>query len=83
MDLDEKVAAAKKRIAVQQQAKAKADNACTLAEERRAADVKQLREEFDIGPEEIPAALSKLGADLEAEVRRVEALLDRSAGGPG
>ena len=78
--LDDQVAALKERITARQQDKAKADHAHAVAQAKVESTTQELKDEFDIAPEEIPAFMKKLEADLAAEVKRVYELLEKAGG---
>jgi phage tail tape-measure protein len=77
-ELDAKVAALKKRIADMAKERVRAEQQHAVAADRAQQAEKALAAEFDVRPEEVPALAEKLQADLDAEVRRVQVLLDKA-----
>lgn len=77
-DLDAQVAQLKQRIADAVKARASAEHQLAVARDRREQAEKALREEFGIAPGEAPALAKKLEDDLQAELRRVEKLLEKA-----
>ncbi len=75
-DIDAQVAALKKRIAGVQQERARAEQQHAVAVDRAEQARKALQEEFGVTLVQVPALAEKLRADLDAEARRVQELLD-------
>lgn len=76
--LDDQVAALKKRIGEAQDRRKKAETQAAVADDRVAQAVNAIHAEFSIDPEQAPARLEELRADLAAQAERVRAALERA-----
>jgi predicted nucleic acid-binding Zn-ribbon protein len=77
-DLDVTVAGLKEQIGRAQSSQARAEAQAEAAYARVQQAVQAIREEFGIAPEEAPATLEQLRADLAAEAGRVREALERA-----
>lgn len=77
-DIETQVATVKRRIAEAAKARAAAEHQLAVAKDRVEQAVQALRAEFDTDPAGAPALVKKFEADLEAEVKRVEKLLEKA-----
>jgi hypothetical protein len=77
-DLDIEVARLKKQIADAISRRAKAEAQAEVAHDREQQAAKAIQEEFGISPEQAPARIAELEADLAAEAERVRAALERA-----
>lgn len=76
--LDVQVAQLKKRISDAQERRARAQAQAGAARERLQEAERAIRDEFGIAPEDAPARIAELEADLAAEAGRVRAALERA-----
>lgn len=77
-DLDTTVTALQRQIRDAQGRRATAEARVAVAEDRVAQALAALREEFGIEPDQAPARLEELRADLAAEAERVREALERA-----
>lgn len=78
--VEEEITRLKAGIATAAKAQAQAQQQRAVAEDRVRQALEDLREEFGITPEEAPATLERLNADLAAEAERVRELLRQAQG---
>lgn len=76
--IEETVAGLQKRITAAQAQQSRAEVQAEVAHDRVKQAVEAIREEFGISPEEAPATLDQLRADLAAEAERVREALERA-----
>lgn len=77
-DLDAEVARLKKQITEAQGRRARAEAQAEVARERLEQVMQAIRDEFGIEPDQAPARIAELEADLAAEAERVHAALERA-----
>lgn len=77
-DIEQQVAALKKRIADAIRDRAGAEHQLAVARDRRQQAEAALRDQFGITPGEVPALEKRLEDDLLAETARVEKLLEQA-----
>lgn len=78
--VEEEITRLKAGIVTAARAQAAAQQQRAVAEDRARQALEDLREEFGITPEEAPATLEQLNADLAAEAQRVRELLRQAQG---
>jgi hypothetical protein len=77
-ELGSTVAALQRRITEAQSRRSKAEAQAAVAQDRVAQAAQAILEEFGISPEEAPARIIELEADLAAEAERVREALERA-----
>ena len=78
MTVEQQVGDLKKRIADAVKARASAEHQLAVARDHKEQAEKELRQEFGVGPAEVPDLVRKLEADLQAEIGRAEQQLARA-----